>query len=197
MEDHGILREALNKYKGWYGWGAWRSLADISDVDGSTISRIASGRVAASLETWLALHYAAPEWIPDPGDDKPVGVPIFEPGVGGFRLEGGAPVGKMTGFAMAPTPGLATENSFYIRIVDEAMAPSLRPGDLVLVCPGLPLEHGKMCCFADRDQVTIRRYCETEGGVVLLSDHPDVDPLVIADRKEGRLFRAPQSVNHR
>jgi len=85
--------------------------------------------------------------------------------------------------------------SAAVRVEDEAIAPVLRPGDMVVVDPDAPLVPGKYVLAIVDDVAVIRRYRpmtgKRAGTVELLAEHPDFPPLELngSGRIIGRITK--------
>lgn len=60
------LQKALKQYAIRYGRGWQKELERISGVHSSAIGRTLKGETTPTMDTWTALHRAAPEQIPPP-----------------------------------------------------------------------------------------------------------------------------------
>ena len=180
---------------------AYRDLERSAGITSSSIGRIANGIIKRpTMETWLKLHQAAPEFIPPPpllnphqrhlpiepnssemfaiselGEERRI--PVFDAGAGSncFWSDGGYPVGESDEFLYAPMR-TTDENTFAVRVHGESMLPEIKDGDLAIVVPTRQLEHGKLCFVTNTEdpegERLIRRYFKYGDTVVLRPDNP-------------------------
>jgi phage repressor protein C with HTH and peptisase S24 domain len=216
--DYEILRQGLRAYA---QEGTYKDLERKSGISSSNIGRIADSQVKRpSLETWSALHRAAPELIPPPpvkgradlppelAADPEISawpdlhrVPVFNAGAGepsGFS-DGGYPVGEAEDFIYLPQEVRLGRNAFAIKVCGQSMEPEIMMGDIVVVDPDWRLENGQVCfaTWSDDDfgQRLVKIYHEENGRIMLLSRNPLHGPVVL-DPEKDRGVRIYKVVGH-
>lgn len=85
---------------------------------------------------------------------------------------------------MVPRPAA----TFFMRMQGDAMAPSIRPGDLLVVDRSLEPRANQIVVFAARDEFLVRRWERTPQGVVLRAENPCHPPRRADDLEDFRLF---------
>ena len=214
--DYELLRSALKKYN---ANNSYEELGRLSGVKGPTISRIASGVTRQpSLQTWNALHQAAPLFIPPPpisGMTKEPSaemvergamrwVPVFHAGAGPdcWWDDGGYPVGESDQYMQVPVTE-SDEYSFAVKVHGNSMAPAIEDGDLALVVPSRELQHGKACFVTNQHEQIgerlIRRYFKYGQVVVLKPDNPAAGfeiQLTPENCEEYRVYRVTKVEKH-
>jgi hypothetical protein len=142
-----ILIDALREYDNQYGRGGKAHLSEISGIDPNIIGRIIHGKTTKpSIETWDALCDALPEHIPPPQFDRiykgnPINAeqqscPLF--GING-SCEG----------MFKKDHCILTESRFFAYAQDDALAPDICVGDIVVVDPVLPPKNKRICYIHD------------------------------------------------
>lgn len=214
--DYDKLRLALKAYVNEDNL-TFADLEKKSGVSASNIGRIASGSVRKTTpETWIKLHQADPLRIPppiwtsaqqfrmplepnqEPFERGPLRkVPVFHAGAGNecWWDDGGYPVGHSDEYVQVPY-SQSDEHSFAVKVHGNSMAPAIEDGDVALVVPSRPLQHGKACFVSNQHEQLgerlIRRYFKYGEVVVLKPDNP-AEGFEIQITKENddtyRIFR--------
>lgn len=106
--------------------------------------------------------------------------------------EAGLPFGSEHEQAALPAAWLE-QNAFILKVGDETMRPTLRPGDLALVQPGKTLDSGQLCLavWSGEGEKIIRRFRRSGLTIILESDNPDLAPVVLDSQKDRgvKIFR--------
>jgi len=76
-------------------------------------------------------------------------------------------------------PGV-TANAFAVVACDDALAPRLKEGDVVIFAPGEPVVSGDAVVASNEwGDILVRRYREKEGQASLAADHPEYPTILI------------------
>jgi phage repressor protein C with HTH and peptisase S24 domain len=208
--NYEILRQGLRAYAQEY---TYKDLERKSGISSSNIGRIAEGQVKRpSLETWNALHRAAPEFIPAPFPSQSSlpgetvngeiasdlrRIPVFNAGAGepsGFS-DGGYPLGEAENFIYLPANLRLGQSAFAIKVCGQSMEPEIMVGDIVVVDPQARLENGQVCFATWSDdefgQRLVKIYHEENGRIMLLSRNPLHGPVTLdAEKDQGvRIYK--------
>jgi repressor LexA len=71
------------------------------------------------------------------------------------------------------------EDVFLLRVRGESMSPYILPGDQVIVRRQERLPIGAVGVFRLENEITLKRYYQEKGQVILRGDNPEMEPLVI------------------
>lgn len=207
--NYDILRKALKLYVEKYGWGSYTDLSrktgDPKRVSDASISRIATGEIKKPrTETWLALHNAAPNDIPEPkllksGSGhtyetgiKSVMIPVYNAELGQPRdfSDGGSPLDTTPVELFPMALDIVDENSFIIRAYDDSMSPYIEKGDLMLIVPSVPIMSGKTVFAALPDGRRLYRRYRQQGDIILLeADNKEYETLFFKESDNLKLFK--------
>ncbi len=212
--DYSSLINGLQAYK-----ATGKTFVDLVKDTGNvttsaTVGRYAKGQVEEpSLNIWLALHNAAPEFIPPPpilnqaqrrlpiepnADIIDLGperrIPVFDAGAGHdcFWNDGGYPVGQSDEYLYVPSRE-SDANTFAVRVHGNSMWPKIEDGDRVVVVPSRRLEQGSVCFVTNIEEPDgeklIRRYYKYGDIVVLKPDNPQEGFELQIDASNGHKYR--------
>lgn len=125
-------------------------------------------------------------------------LPIYDSGAGEPSFwESYLPAGHTDRYETALS-NVHNPHAFYILISDDSMAPTVEPGDLCLVEPGIETVNGKLCYVnlatgsANSYDNIVKRYRGLPDGTILLeSDNRHYEPIVLAPESdyEANIFR--------
>lgn len=76
------------------------------------------------------------------------------------------------------------------RAVDSSMEPRIREGDIIFIAPEAEVRQGDVVLVKFRDQVACKRFVRDGETAVLLSDSPDVPPLIVKGSDVDWAYRA-------
>ena len=183
-------------------------LARMSGVSRSTISRLALRQaIKPDFETWLALHQAAPDYIPAPPilsqSQRPAPIseatilpggmrqiPVFDAGAGepSHFSDNGYPVGHAESYITLPEYLNLSKGAFAVKVHGDSMAPEINLGDTVVVDPEQRLENGQICFATWTDdecgQRLVKIYKVNNGNIMLLSKNPMHGPITLDPEKD-------------
>jgi repressor LexA len=72
------------------------------------------------------------------------------------------------------------EGSFFLRVRGDSMADGILPGDLVLVEPEVQVHRSEIVVAMVEDEATVKRFYPEVDRVVLRSDNPAYQDIVVA-----------------
>ncbi len=78
-------------------------------------------------------------------------------------------------------------HAFALRVVDNAMEPELRPGDILIISPSVPSATGDFVLAKSGNQVVIRRLKTVDAAVLLKPLNTDYDDIQIANKDKKNL----------
>ena len=125
----------------------------------------------------IRLTYAAPEVASGPSLDIVRMVPLLgqvaagQPILATENVEDEVPIA---------TDWLAvSQDYFLLRVRGESMADAIQPGDMVLVERQPRAERGEIVVAQIDDEATVKRYYPEPGRVILRSDNPAYDDIIV------------------
>lgn len=71
------------------------------------------------------------------------------------------------------------EEVFLLRVRGESMSPYILPGDQVIVRRQEQISVGEIGVFRLENEVTLKRYYQSENRVILKGDNPEIEPLIM------------------
>lgn len=180
-------------------------------VSAATIGRTVSRRTVPAPETWEALYSARPQEFPAPPWEAPSApesfslaitpnefatIPVFNAGAGPnkFWTDGGFEPGDADHFLSVPAP-IVDRQSFGVICHGGSMGDVCSDGDIAIVNPSEPPQHGKLCfaTWPEEDGARlVRRYYKYGNTIVLKPDNPAEGQEVELNANNGhgvRIFR--------
>ena len=201
-----ILLAALARYRA--EGLAFTKLAADSGVSDSWISRFNKRQIEnPGTDIWLALHHAAPDFIPPPPSlsqvqrPAPISeatilpggmrqIPVFDAGAGepSHFSDNGYPVGHAESYITLPEYLNLSQGAFAVKVHGDSMAPEINLGDTVVVDPEQRLENGQICFATWTDdecgQRLVKIYKVNNGNIMLLSKNPMHGPITLDPEKD-------------
>jgi repressor LexA len=77
------------------------------------------------------------------------------------------------------------EDVFLLRVRGESMRPYILPGDQVIVRRQETVPIGAVGVFRLDNEITLKRYYQEKGQVILKGDNPEMEPLVVKKRDQA------------
>ena len=82
-------------------------------------------------------------------------------------------------FVTLPEGWAKGEEVFLLRVRGESMSPYILPGDQVIVRRQEQISVGEIGVFRLENEVTLKRYYQSENRVILKGDNPEIEPLIM------------------
>lgn len=127
-----------------------------------------------------------PSGNPLPPEEQVGSLPLFD------RVTAGPPVlarEEVVGYVPVPTFWLGGGEGFAVRVLTDSMAPTVAPGDIVVVREQQVATPGDIVVALFEDEAVLKRFARKSDAVLLTSDNPAYTPMQFP---QGEALREPQ-----